>query len=66
MMSESCEGVFLLSAGARASVVEPASCDIKASPECRFDLGVRRLYRATAQRNWGARFTQWWDRTQIH
>ena len=63
---ERCKGTSFLVAGAPASVVEPTSFETEVSPECRFDLGVRRLYQAPVNQNWGIRFARWCDGARLN
>ena len=61
MVPESCKDTIFPGFGAGAPVVGSAIIDAGAGPECRFDLGVRRLYQAAANQNWGIRFSRGGD-----
>jgi hypothetical protein len=66
MVPESCKGPIFLGTGACTPVVGSTILDTGASPECRFDLGVRRLYQASTNQNWGTRFSRGHDEARLH
>ncbi len=66
MMPESGKSRMILVTEGGQSVVAPTSFDLEANPECRFDLGVRRLYQAAVNLNWGTRFGGGGDGSRLH